>query len=278
METRKVKQYNVLIMETPNTHLVAVARSLVLSDVEQTRIATSIATLQSRLSSWFGNDVSKHFRFGSSVRETILPRKADEGSDIDYMVVFNNQYQYKPSTLLEKLRGFANYYYSRSEIHQDHPTMVLELNHIKFELVPAYQLYSWYNSYYIPAPSSNYAEWMSTNPSEIQQKVNDANSKYNYQIKRLIRLLKYWNVRNARVYSSFELEDHIAGRGFYFCTSLEDYFYEAVNGLPIYTLPQYKQDKVKKLQDKVTEIKTDYYSNGYKYYAMGELEKLFPMP
>lgn len=265
-------------METPNTHLVAVARSLVLSDVEQTRIATSIATLQSHLNSWFGNDVSKHFRFGSSVRETILPRKVDEGSDIDYMVVFNNQYQYKPSTLLEKLRSFANYYYSRSEIHQDHPTMVLELNHIKFELVPAYQLYSWYDSYFIPAPSLDYAEWISTNPSEIQQKVNDANSKYNYQIKRLIRLLKYWNVRNAMVYSSFELEEHIADRVFYLCTSLEDYFYEAVNGLPIYMLPQYKKDKVKKLQDKVTEIKTDYYNNGYKYYAMGELEKLFPIP
>lgn len=194
------------------------------------------------------------------------------------MVVFNNQFQYKPATLLEKLRGFANYYYSRSEIHRDHPTMVLELNHIKFDLVPAYQLYSWYDSYYIPAPSSDYAEWMFTNPFEIQKKVNDANSKYNYQIKRLIRLLKYWNVRNAMVYSSFELEDHIAGRVFYFCTSLEDYFYDAVNGLPTYMLPQYKKDKVKRLQDKVDEIKTDYYYKGYKYYAMCELEKLFPMP
>ena len=79
-----------MIMDTLNTHLVAVARSLILSDVEESRIATSISTLQTRLNSWFDNEVTKHFRFGSSVRETILPRKVDEGSDIDYMVVFNN--------------------------------------------------------------------------------------------------------------------------------------------------------------------------------------------
>ena len=208
-----------MIMDTLNTHLVAVARSLILSDVEESRIATSISTLQTRLNSWFDNEVTKHFRFGSSVRETILPRKVDEGSDIDYMVVFNNQYQFKPATLLDKLRNFVNHYYSRSEIHQDHPTMVLELNHIKFELVPAYQTYSWSDYYNIPAPSTNYADWLLTNPSEIKRKVNDANNRYNYQIKRLIRLLKYWNVRNDMVYSSFDLEDHIAGRVFYLCTS-----------------------------------------------------------
>ena len=267
-----------MIMDTLNTHLVAVARSLILSDVEESRIATSISTLQTRLNSWFDNEVTKHFRFGSSVRETILPRKVDEGSDIDYMVVFNNQYQFKPATLLDKLRNFVNHYYSRSEIHQDHPTMVLELNHIKFELVPAYQTYSWSDYYNIPAPSTNYADWLLTNPSEIKRKVNDANNRYNYQIKRLIRLLKYWNVRNYMVYSSFDLEDHIAGRVFYLCTSLEDYFFDAISGLPTYTLPQYKKDKVIKLQDKVSEIKDDYYTKGYKYLALRELENLFPIP
>lgn len=263
-------------METLNTHLVAVAKSLILTDVENGRIATSITTLQSKLNSYFGNEVTKHFRFGSSVRETILPRKVDEGSDIDYMVVFNNQY--KPATLLEKLRRFANTYYSRSEIYQSNPTMVLELNHIKFELVPAYQSSFWSDSYFITAPSTDYSDWMSTNPSEIQKKVNEANNRYNNQIKRLIRLLKYWNVRNGKVYSSFELENHIAGRMFWGCTSLEDYFFDAVNGLPTYSLPQYKKDKVTRLQETVARIKKDYYTNGNKYLALVELESLLPMP
>ena len=265
-------------METPNSYLVALARSLVLNDLEQGRIDISISSLQTRLNSWFGDEITEHFRFGSSVRETILPRKADDGSDIDYMVVFNNQVQYKPATLLDKLRRFANNCYSRSEIYQSSPTMVLELNHIKFELVPAYRSSSWIDTYFIPAPATDYSEWMATNPSAIQQKVNDANSRYNYQIKRLIRLLKYWNVRNAKVYSSFNLENYIAGKAFYFCSSLEDYFYDAVNGLPTTMLPQYKIDKVKRLQENVAGIKADYYKNGYRYHALDKLAMLFPMP
>lgn len=70
-----------------NSYLVSIARSLVLSDQEKESIARSITTLQSRLNSWFGNAVTEHFQFGSSVRETILPRKVDSNSDIDYMVV-----------------------------------------------------------------------------------------------------------------------------------------------------------------------------------------------
>lgn len=265
-------------MDNLNTHLVAVARAMVLSSDELAHIKTSISNLQSKLDSCFGNVLKKHFRFGSSTRDTILPRKVDDGSDIDYMVVFNNQYQYKPSTLLEKLRRFAIAYYGRSEIYQSSPTMVLELNHIKFELVPAYQSDSRSDSYFIPAPSTDYASWTSTNPSEIQKKVNEANNRNNSQIKRLIRLLKYWNVKNGKVYSSYELENHIAGRIFWNCISLEDYFYDAVSGLPTYSLPQYKKDKVTRLQETVAKIKKGYYTNGYKYLAMEELKKLFPMP
>ena len=265
-------------MDTPNTHLVAVARSLVLSDDEKSHIATSISTLRTRLIPWFGEDVRKQYQFGSSVRETMLPRKVDYESDVDYMVVFNNQEKSKPATLLNRLRRFVEAKYSRSEVYQSSPTIVLELSHIKFELVPAYQDYSWSDTYYIPAPASDYAEWMTTNPSNIQQKVNDANTRYNYQIKRLIRILKYWNVMNGKVYSSYELEDHIVGRVFWCCTSLEEYFFDAVSNLPTYMLPQYKKDKVQKLKDKVAEIRKDYYVNNYKYVAIKELSELIPNP
>ena len=265
-------------MDTINSYLFAVARSLILSSDEKIHIDISISTLQKRLDSWFQKDVSKHFQFGSSVRETILPRIVDDESDIDYMVVFTNENKLKPASLLSKLRIFANYYYGKSEVYQDSPTMVLELNHIKFELVPAYQPFSWSDSFFIPAPSSGYEEWMTTEPYAIQKRVNDSNTLYNYQMKRLIRLLKYWNVNNSKVYSSYELEDHLSSRLFWDCTSLEDYFYEAVNGLPTYSLPQYKIEKVKRLQKKVAEIKKDYYINGFRNWALSDLGKLFPMP
>ena len=82
----------------------------------------------------------------------------------------------------------------------------------------------------------------------------------------------YGSKRNSR------LENHIAGRTFYLCTSLEDYFFDAISGLPTYTLPQYKKDKVIKLQDKVSEIKDYYYTKGYKHLALSELKDVFPVP
>lgn len=265
-------------MENLNTYLVAVAKSLVISDDEQSKIRTSISNLQTKLNNWYGDELYDHFRFGSSTRDTILPRKVDENSDIDYMVVFKNTQNYKPTTLLNRLKSFVETKYSRSEIYRSHPTIVLELSHIKFELVPAIKQYSWSDTHYIPAPSSDYSDWMETNPSGIQKKVNDANSRYHSQIKRLIRLLKYWNVMNGKVYSSYELEDHIAGSSFWLCTSLEDYFFDAVKDLPTWSLPQYKQNKVNALKAKVAEIKKYYYENDWKYLAAEDLEKLLPMP
>ena len=265
-------------MDTINSYLVAIARSLVLSTEENTHIATSIFTLRSRLSSWFGDSIKKQYQFGSSIRETILPRHGDADSDIDYMVVFDNEFRYKPATMLGQLRRFVENKYSRSEVYQSHPTIVLELSHIKFELVPAYQDYSWSDTYYIPAPASGYIEWMTTNPSEIQNRVKNANNQYNYQIKKLIRLLKYWNALNGKVYSSYKLEEHIASRAFVLCTSLEEFFFDAVRYLPTYGLPQYKIDKVQKLKNKVAEVRKDYYENNFKYRALRELADLLPMP
>ena len=83
------------------------------------------------------------------------------------MVVFNNGFGYKPETFFRKLKDFAKAKYSTSEIYRDSPTIVLELNHIKFELVPAYSSSSyWSKQYNIPAPRSAYADWIPTDPKD----------------------------------------------------------------------------------------------------------------
>ena len=69
-----------------NTYLNDLASNLVLSNDENESIKKSITTLESRLFSWFGSDVIENFKFGSYTRGTILPRKVDSESDIDYMV------------------------------------------------------------------------------------------------------------------------------------------------------------------------------------------------
>ncbi|WP_412678262.1 SMODS domain-containing nucleotidyltransferase [Bacillus toyonensis] len=75
--------------------------NLVLSPVENVNITTSISTLSRRLNLYFNNgELHNHFQFGSSTRGTILPRRVDSNSDVDYMVVFKNPKGYTPETLL----------------------------------------------------------------------------------------------------------------------------------------------------------------------------------
>ena len=87
-----------------NSYLENLAGELILSSTEKDSIRTSINTLDTRLNSYFGSEIEEKFVFGSYPRVTILPRKVDENSDIDYMVVFDNSYNYKPQTFLDKLR------------------------------------------------------------------------------------------------------------------------------------------------------------------------------
>src|SRR4051812_42872058 len=94
------------------TYLDTLASKLNLTTEEKGRISTSLTTLQSRLNSHFGDDLASHFVFGSYTRGTILPRKADKYSDIDYMVIFKNPKGYKPQTLLNYLKTFAETKYN----------------------------------------------------------------------------------------------------------------------------------------------------------------------
>ncbi|WP_331497289.1 SMODS domain-containing nucleotidyltransferase, partial [Romboutsia ilealis] len=156
-----------------NGYLTTLSSNLIIRDIEKVSIKKSIDTLEYRLRLYFGDEIEEQFSFGSYTRGTILPRKADENSDIDYMVVFKNSYGYKPETFFKKLKNFANHWYSTSEIYRDSPTIVLELNHIKFELVPAYNssYYNWTKQYNIPAPKLSYADWMPTDPNEFNSKL-----------------------------------------------------------------------------------------------------------
>ena len=94
-----------------------------------------------------------------------MPRKVDENSDVDYMIVFDNSNNYKPQTFLDRLKRFTEAKYSTSEIYQSSPTIVLELNKIKFELVPAYNSWGTYN-----IPDGN-GGWMPTYPNDFNDKL-----------------------------------------------------------------------------------------------------------
>lgn len=258
---------------TVNSYLSSLASNLVLSSDEKASINTSISTLEYRLELFFGSDIVEKFKFGSSTRDTILPRKADSNSDIDYMIVFNNCNNYQPQTYLNQLKRFAEKYYQTSEIHQSSPTIVLELNHIKFELVPAYKSGC---GYYIPNKTGG---WMYTDPNDINSNLTKANTKNGSKIKPVIRLLKHWNIsKTYRHYESYSLEKKLISSleySYFSCTSYSDYVLAAFNALKsecIYGTTIY--NKIDKAIKDIKEAVDD--ESKYPSLVEDEIKRVFP--
>lgn len=206
--------------------LTQMASNAVLSSNEQSSITTSVSTLQNRIELHFTSGVIKqHFRFGSSTRGTILPRSMDEHSDIDYMIVFSEN-NATPQTYLNRLKAFIEKYYSTSEIRQSSPTIVLELNHIKFDLVPATT--TWLGELQIPNGSGG---WMTTNPNDFNATLEAKNKDHKSLIKPTIRLFKYWNATAGFPFQSFEMEKWVCGMSFWLLSNQRDYLLSVIENL-----------------------------------------------
>jgi hypothetical protein len=255
------------------SYLENLASLLNIAEHESINITRSINTLYTRLGNYFINgDLKEQFRFGSSIRKTMLPRNADPNSDVDYMVVFDNAISYKPQTFISRLKRFAEFYYSSSEIYQSSPTVVLVLGHIKFDLVPGYR--NW-NSLYIPAPRTSYTDWIVTDPLSFNTTIEQANKNANFLLKPMIRLLKYWNANNGYIYESYSLEQKMANINFYFCNNLKDYLFRAVDGFNTMDLPGYKRQKVARAKQIVENVR-EYERNRLSILAKDEIKRLLP--
>lgn len=255
------------------THLTGLASNLIPSANEKDSIQRSIITLKTRLSKYFASDIKEQIRFGSSTRDTMLTRRGDELSDVDYMVVFDNSAQLKPQSLIERLRKFAEREYARSEIFQSHPTVVLNLNHIRFELVPAHR--TWLGLQ-IPAPAGGYVDWIATDPNGFNAQLEQKNKAEGSLIKPLIRLLKYWNAREKHVFESFQLENWVIGQWFISSGSLKPYVFEAFQSLQTkWDMPQWKKDRIARVKDVVQRTK-ELESKNMPEYAELEIAKILP--
>lgn len=234
-----------------NSYLTRLTNHAIVRDREKLLIQRSISMLETRLKTHFGTQLKSSFIFGSYSRGTILPRSMDAQSDVDYMVIFSDG-DFQPQTYLDRLRRFAERYYGRSEIAQSHPTVALELNHIRFELVPAIQ--NWWGSTQIPAKTSSYQSWQETDPKGFNEQITSANRANGNLIKPLCRLVKYWNATARYPFESYGLEQHVASQGYGFLgllssRQLGDYFFQAVDSLEAgWFSPQRKQEAVSRLK------------------------------
>jgi len=263
---------------TVNSYLDNIARNSIIRDTEKESISRSIRTLKNRLNSYFGNDLSDTMIFGSYSRNTILPRTMDNESDIDYMIVFKDS-TFQPQTYLNKLRRFVEFYYSSSDIKQSNPTIILSLNHINFELVPA--INNLFTGLKIPAKVSDYNNWIDTDPISFNTKLTTANQYNNNLIKPLVRLIKYWNVCNGKPFESYDIEQKIilnnsSPRNILLIgKSLRELFYEAILNLEVSWLEaQWKKEKVERAKKLINEIKL--YDSLQSSLAISSLKRLLP--
>jgi predicted nucleotidyltransferase len=255
---------------TVHTYLTQRASDAVLSANEKTSIGTSIATLKTRLDYWFSDNVSDHFTFGSYTRDTILPRSMDASSDIDYMVVFSEA-GYTPQTYLNRLKTFVEKYYSSSEISQSNPTIALDLNHIRFELVPA--LSSGLGGYHIPNGTS---QWQFTNPNDFNQILTDKNKSCGYFLKPTIRLIKMWNANRGYIFNSYGLEKWMAERTYFFCSTIFDHLESAISGANLsYDTAQWRKDALERAKTIVADTRA-YLKSDLPVSAETEIKKLIP--
>lgn len=250
--------------------LTATASNAVLSPAEQASINTSIATLQSRMSLHFeSSSIKQHFRFGSSTRGTNLPRSMDAQSDIDYMIVFSDS-NATPQTYLNRLRTFVEKRYGSSEIYQSSPTIVLELNHIRFDLVPA--IVGWLGDLQIPNGSGG---WTSTNPNDFNSSLDQANRSNNSLIKPTIRLMKYWNAASGFPFNSFEMEKWICGMGFWFQSNQKDYLFAVIDNLSTsFSYAQWINNEIGRAKDVVAKVR-QYEKDDMPASAEKEVKRLF---
>jgi hypothetical protein len=261
-----------------STYLTGVAIRSILSGEENRSIQTSIGALQERLTQHFGQDIRQHLLFGSFMRGTILPRNMDANSDIDYMTVFNYN-DSQPQAYLGRLKNFVSARYFSSEIKQSYPTIQLELNHIRFELVPAIDNYVF--GLQIPERSGT-GNWMYTDPTGFNDELNAKDQGCSNMIKPLVRLVKYWNACNGYPYESFDLEKKIVAHsfsvfGFFAPQDLKNYFFEFMSNLSTYPLPQGKAEKVARAQEIIQKVKARE-AAGQHALAEQEIQKLIPDP
>jgi len=207
------------------SYLQVLSSQAILSKREMLSIQRSIDALHRRLTADVGSVVQEQLRFGSSTRGTILPRSMDEHSDIDYMVVFKSDGA-TPQTYLDRLKRFALANYPSAYIKQSFPTIVLELNHIKFDLVPA--LRSFWHDYKIAGPEGS---WRGCSPSGFRSELTERNQSCHALLKPTIRLLKLWNAKHGYVFESYLLEKQVVNNLYPFCSNLREYFFKAIDDL-----------------------------------------------
>jgi predicted nucleotidyltransferase len=212
-------------MKDINEYLVELNSALLIDPIEKQKIDDSISFLTKSLWGHFQSRLSDVIIFGSYDKDTIV--NSDPDSDVDVLVIFK-QKEVKPETYLKQLKEFCNINYPRSEIYQDYPTIVIDMNHVKFEIVPSYFVSE--TAKKIPAPRSTEFSWINTYPKEAKTAIDNKDRVNKGLIRPVIRILKYWSYLNGAVFRSYPIEKTLIDKS-YSGANLRDYYLLAASAI-----------------------------------------------
>lgn len=222
---------------------------------EKPKIEASLKNIKNKLEMEFGDRILAVEVFGSYKRKTILPRNYDSRSDIDLLIVFDHEnINVNPSTYRKHLLEFAEEHYPNSISYKSQPSVVLELNHINYDLVPTFtQEEGFFNitdEVYIPLSDT---EWQHTDIDGFSEELDKRNEEYNYIVKRIIRLLKAWNAKVGYPFESYDLEQQIADMDFT-DDDIESGFFYAIENLSADDYSDYTAGKLESLQTNAEKV------------------------
>lgn len=218
-----------------NSKLVAFAqKELVLShnEIEREKINASLKQLEKVLISKLAPNIKAFLHFGSFTRNTILPRQYDPESDVDLMVIFNTSVTMKtPGTYRKWILDVISAAYPNSVSKKDFPVVKLSLNHIMFDIVPAYieESYLMGKTYYIPGVGD---KWRSTVPNDLNTSLTSKNTQYgNNVIRDTIRLCKHWNASAGYPLESYLMEKEIVNLVYWGNENTYERFLKTLNSI-----------------------------------------------
>jgi len=260
-----------------DSYLNKLVKQLSIDKPRRDAINNSVEVLKGKIWAEYRERISSVELFGSYDRGTELPQSIDNKSDVDILVIFKSN-DFQPATLLKQLYQFADESYTRSNVLTDHPTVVIEMTKVRFEVVPAYIENSFWNGdeLKIPAPRNKELKWITTEPQKLKEKLIKKNSVENQLITPLIKLVKYFNVKQGRPYDSFLIEHHAITRDYDGITTLKDYLFKFIIDL--------KTDDADEEQKKfITELRLlrinlmTLQKGSMNDYAILELQKFLPL-
>lgn len=182
-------------------------QNIELTENQKSQIITSHSALRTAIEKL--SYVQSTFLTGSYKKSTMIRPPYD----VDIFVVLTaGQASIQPQTVLDKLKKdiSAIPMYSKSTIRQDHPCVVVDLTHCKFELTPVLKPQNvLFGGYQIPQKSFGVLSWTQIqDPNIFGTRLAQKNAELGNRLIPLIKMMKKCKAQNnINNIKSFEMEE-----------------------------------------------------------------------